>query len=184
MRIVPSIQNRIDLLKEISRVLRPGGYVMFFEPGASFSGTQGTRTAALLQVDRLIIQSPHTPSPGTGDDNGMIWSIAPKIASMLQEAVDNRGNALFYDVSSSELLIPIGGWPDDEKLKSVGSMMAEVQLGLVDAFRPKFIELQLLTHDEFSALRTRVLAEVEDPTLELQQPFVVAWGRKVAENSG
>ncbi|KAG1871844.1 S-adenosyl-L-methionine-dependent methyltransferase [Suillus subalutaceus] len=184
MRIVPSIPNRIDLLKEISRVLWPGGYVMFFEPGASFSGTQGTRTAALTQVDRLIIQSPHTPSPGTGDDNGMIWSLAPKIASMLQDAVDNQGNALFYDVSSLELLIPIGGWPDDEKLKSVGSMMAEVQMGLVDAFRPKFIELQLLTDAEFSALQTRVLAEVEDPTLELQQPFVAAWGRKVAENSG
>ncbi|KAG1842155.1 S-adenosyl-L-methionine-dependent methyltransferase [Suillus subalutaceus] len=183
MRIVPSIPNRIDLLKEIGRVLRPGGYVTFLEPGPSFSGTKGTRTAALIQVDHFIIRSPHTPSPGTGD-NDRIWSLAPNIASMLREAVGGRGNALFYDVSSSEFLVPIGGWPDEEKLKSVGLMMAEVQMGLIDAFRPMFIKLQLLTHDEFSSLRARVIAEIEDPTLKLQIPFVAAWGRKVIENSG
>jgi hypothetical protein len=123
--------DRLNLLKEIGRVLRPGdiivveihqytyfipgGYVAFLEPRPSLSGTRHARTAALIEVDHLLVRSPHTPSVDAANSlDDKIWSLAPKIASMLQEAVDNRGNALFCDVSSSEFSVPIGSWPDGE----------------------------------------------------------------------
>jgi hypothetical protein len=69
----------------------------------------------------------------------------------------------------------------DKKLQTIGTVMAEVQMGLIDAFGPKFIGLQLLTDVEFSSLRARVVAEIEDLSLELQMAFVSAWGRKVTD---
>ncbi|KAH7904547.1 hypothetical protein BJ138DRAFT_1119312 [Hygrophoropsis aurantiaca] len=181
MRIVPSLPDRKAIMQEISRILRPGGFVAFLEPAESFSGKTNTRTPALVEVDRLMVQSPHTPRARVGETNTTkpkSWSIAWDIAPMLRDATDSEGNLLFRTIQVKEVRVPVGTWPKDAVQKQIGEIIARVQMGLIDAFKPTFLTLKLLTGSEFDSLREAAQAEVEDGDLEIQSPIVYAWGRK------
>ncbi|KAH7907411.1 S-adenosyl-L-methionine-dependent methyltransferase [Hygrophoropsis aurantiaca] len=163
MRVVPSIPDRKFIAQEISRILRPGGFVAFLEPAESFSGKTNTRTPALVEAERLMVLSPHMPrarAEGTDGTSAKSWSIAKDIAPMLRDAVDSEGENLFCAVQSTEIFMPIGAWPKDALQKQIGGMIARVQITLMDA----------------------VAAEVRDDDLKIQWPIVYAWGRKVTSS--
>ncbi|KAH7921937.1 hypothetical protein BV22DRAFT_692390 [Leucogyrophana mollusca] len=159
-----------------------GGYVAFLEPDESFSGKTGTRTPALVEVDRVMMMSPHTPPAKAGERDATkpkSWSIAKDIEGMIRGAVDAAGCKLFDDVRATAFHMPVGTWPKDAVQKQIGKIMAQVQMSLIDAFKPAFLSLNLLTEAEFHALYEAVDVEVSDNGLELQCPIVYAWGRKM-----
>ncbi|KAF8643336.1 hypothetical protein AX16_009065 [Volvariella volvacea WC 439] len=179
MRTVPSLPERVEILKEIGRVLKPGGFVGFIEPSASFSGKLNARSPMLIEVDRLMMESPHTPKAKvTTKDGNKTWSIASLLKGLIESAVNQDGSPLFEAVHDKTFLVPIGPWPQDPAQARIGAMNAEVQINLVKAFGPLFLKNNLLTAAEFDKLFEEVKKEVADLSLELQIPFTYAWGRR------
>lgn len=57
--------------------------------------------------------------------------------------------------------------------------MAEVQIGVIDGFKPALLENKLIMPHAFETLRQEVIAELNDFSLEHQTFFVYAWARKL-----
>ncbi|KAH7908542.1 S-adenosyl-L-methionine-dependent methyltransferase [Hygrophoropsis aurantiaca] len=177
MRIVPSLANRENILQEIWRVLRPGGFVLFLEPAEIFSGATQSRPPSFLEEDRLLSTSPHR-GVAKEQNSDFTWSIAFKLAEILRDAKDPTGNALFGDVQEKRFEFPVGAWPTDERQAKFGKMIAETQVSLLEGFREMLLTNGIVTEEEFSNLLKAIIAETNDVSLQLQIPYVYAWGRK------
>jgi len=184
MRTTPSLPKRDDLIKEIHRVLRPGAFITFVEPHESFSPVLRARSPALIEVDRLLALSGHTPNAVEEEEANEMsnvkksWSLAYLIEGMLKDATNTEGAKLFKSVDKVQFNIPIGPWPQDPRQKEIGEMMGQVQNDLVEGFRATFVSQGLIDNDGFDKLLVEVRREVADSSLELQVPYVYAWGRK------
>ncbi|KAG9311160.1 S-adenosyl-L-methionine-dependent methyltransferase [Chiua virens] len=178
MRTVPSIPDRGELMVEIYRILRPGGFLAFFEPDQSISRQLQRRSPALAEVDRLLNKLPHMPRSKTldeGTEQPNSWSIAHE----LEHVMYNSGALLFERGDVKSFFLPIGTWPEDPVLREMGRKMAIVQIRLIETLGDQFRKLPDFGDDEFHALQNWAREEVEDEALQLEMEFVYAWGRKL-----
>jgi len=182
MRTVPSIPDRSKLMVEIYRILRPGGFLAFFEPDESISRKMQKRSPALIEVDRLLNMLPHMPRSKTIDDNTQqhkSWSVADEIDHMICASKSTSGPPLFERGDAKSFFLPIGTWPTDPELREMGRKTAIVQTRLIDTLGDQFRKLPDFGDAQFIALRRSVEEELKDETLQLEMRFVYAWGRKV-----
>ncbi|KIJ64916.1 hypothetical protein HYDPIDRAFT_40094 [Hydnomerulius pinastri MD-312] len=172
MRIVPSLPDRSKIIPEIYRVLRPNGFVLFLEPSHVISRTLPGRiqSPAFADGDRLIALSPHT--------NGRDWSIAEVIRGMLLNSKREGGESMFHAIGEITIHLPVGTWPEDPKRAQQGAIGAEMQIHLYDGFGPMLIKHDLISEGGFKDLMDKLTAETNDHSLQLEQPFVFAWGQK------
>ncbi|TFK68103.1 S-adenosyl-L-methionine-dependent methyltransferase [Pluteus cervinus] len=180
MRTVPSVPDRTEILKEIGRILRPGGYVTFIEPFEVYSEALGARPPALIEVDRLLALSPHTPR-AKEEEGGQkkSWSVAKILVRFLEEAKDQKNNKLFDWIESKWFHLPVGSWPEDPTQAGIGAWMGEVQINLVGGFRPIFVTGNLISAEEFENLKKLVRDEVNDHSLKLRSPFMYVWAKRI-----
>ena len=75
--------------------------------------------------------------------------------------------------------MPIGPWPKDIRLKEIGKYQIVQQLKAIDSYTPKLFEQALgWTAQEILVLMAKVKKELQDPSIHLYIPVVIAWGRK------
>ncbi|EIW75675.1 hypothetical protein CONPUDRAFT_77306 [Coniophora puteana RWD-64-598 SS2] len=167
MRIVPSFGQRLVLMREISRILRPGGTVNFFEIGQPFSSPSGKQPPAFSRFNLLMARSPHNTS---GDPES--WSLMNHIEGMLRDAIDVGGALLFRDVTSIRCDAPVGHWSGDADQRRIGEDMKNNQLQLLDMFGPASIRLGHATADELVEMRKRIKEEAENDDLKMVFPSI------------
>jgi len=167
---------------EIHRILRPGGFLAFFEPEESISRNLQKRSPALAEVDRLLNKLPHMPRSKMLDDGTQqpkSWSIAHEIEHMIRASQNSSDSPLFESGDTKSFFLPIGTWPKDPELKEMGRKTAIIQMRLIDTLGDQFRLLPDLGDAEFSALRISAEEEVMDEELQLEIGFIYAWGRKL-----
>ncbi|KAH0826415.1 hypothetical protein J3R83DRAFT_5389 [Lanmaoa asiatica] len=195
----PQIPDRSELMVEIHRVLRPGGFLAFFEPDESISRKLQKRSPALAEVDRLLNKLPHMPRSKAFDESTQqpkSWSIAHEIEHMIRTSNSRSGPPLLESGDVKSFFLPIGTWPkgkshrsavtrlsessraEDPELREMGRKTAIVQMRLIDTLGDQFCRLPDFGDAEFNALRDSAEKEVEDEELQLEMGFTYAWGRK------
>jgi len=173
MRTVPSIPDRSLIISDVYRVLRPNGLILFVEPSRTVSGTLPGRiqSAAFAEVDSLVCLSPHC----VGSDD---WDLGKKTHAMIFNSKNEDGKSLFYAVEEKTIYLPVGMWPEDPQQAQLGALGAENHIDLLEGFGPMFIKHGLISEDGFKALLNRLIAETNDDSLRLEEPWVFVWGQK------
>ncbi|RBR13717.1 uncharacterized protein FIESC28_08077 [Fusarium coffeatum] len=160
------IADRDRLLQQAFKHLVPKGYFEIQVVDAEFLCDDGTIEKA--PNTQLYMKSICEACAKFGKpiDGGTEW----------KEKMEEAG---FIDVHQEIRKVPIGPWPKDARLKEIGKYQVVQQLKAIDSYTPKLFEHALgWTAQEIQVLIAKVKTELQDPSIHLYLPVVIAWGRK------
>ncbi|KAG9104645.1 hypothetical protein FRC06_000409 [Ceratobasidium sp. 370] len=182
MRMVPSIQERTAIYKEMHRVLRPGGLILLDEPGERVSHAGSRLPPELVVLSNATvatshfheIQSPAPDQPRTGSEEDA-WALATRIAS------DLRGSpSMWANIREEKFAVPMGVWTDDEAGQKAGKFAQYCISGLFKSMRPAIVDVGVLTGDQVDDLIVRLgmKLELEAKQWQVEWPFCFVWAEK------
>ncbi|KAG8717047.1 hypothetical protein FRC09_014825 [Ceratobasidium sp. 395] len=126
MRMVPSIQERTVIYKEMHRILRPGGLILLDEPSERVSHTGTPLPSELVVLSNATVATPHfreiqSPAPDkarTGSEEDA-WALATRIRGHLDSSP-----AMWTNVHEKKFAVPMGVWTDGESNLIVYAVIA------------------------------------------------------------
>ncbi|KAG9098734.1 hypothetical protein FS749_003116 [Ceratobasidium sp. UAMH 11750] len=154
MRMVPSIQERTAIYKEMHRILRPGGLILLDEPGEHVSHTGSRLPPELVTLTHAALATPHfrevkspAPDPARTGSEEDVWSLATRIASDLYGSP-----SMWANVHEKKFAVPMGVWADDETGQKAGKYARYCISGLFKSHRAAFVDAGVLTGDQVDDL--------------------------------
>ncbi|KAG8750276.1 hypothetical protein FRC12_012958 [Ceratobasidium sp. 428] len=176
MRVVPSVQEREAIYKEIHRVLQPGGLILLVEPGENASSI-GLDPPVMTESIKAIssighIEASRAPAAPTSSKGS--WSIATRIATDLRNSP-----SMWTNINEKRLVIPIGVWTDDVAGQNAGKLLQHCTTELIKGFRPSLIDEGVLSGDQVDDMVIRLSKELEDgKKWKLESPYHFVWAEK------
>ncbi|KAL8859958.1 MAG: hypothetical protein Q9178_003507 [Gyalolechia marmorata] len=164
--LAAAIQDWPKLVSQAYQFTKPGGYSEFQDYDLVYYSEDGTLTedlpiqkwiTTLLQAAREFGRD---PCPG------------PKLAGYMRDAG-------FKDVQERKFKIPIGPWPKDKHLKTIGAWnLVQIEDGL-EAFTLRlFTQILGWKSEEVQVLLANVRKDLRNPKIHAQFDFFVAYGQK------
>ncbi|KAG6114081.1 hypothetical protein E4U31_006543 [Claviceps sp. LM219 group G6] len=134
-------------------LLRPGGWIEFYEPNMSFvrMGKVPIEGTAHAKWVSLIVE--------VAQRGGRDWTKTVHYATWLREAG-------FVNVTEKRFGNPINTWPKDERLKQIGRLSLKNETALVDSLSPA---LRKAVHDEEEAhaIEEGAKRDLQDPNMHV-----------------
>jgi len=164
--LAPAISDWPKLIHQCFEATKPGGYTEFQEYDLNIYSEDGSLTPEHAETKwnklgcNACVSFGKDPFPGA------------KLEGYLKEAG-------FEDVTNERFRLPVGPWPKDKHLKTVGSWnLVSLEEGL------EGMTLRLLTQvlnwkaEEVHVLLANVRKDFRDPKVHAQLDFHVVYGRK------
>ncbi|QRW04216.1 methyltransferase domain protein [Ceratobasidium sp. AG-Ba] len=183
MRMVPSIQERETIYKDIHRVLRPGGLILLVEPGERVSHTGADLPPELVAMTNAVVGTRHFqeikyPAPDrarTGSQENA-WAMATKIGEGIR-----KSPSMWAKVEEVKLAIPIGDWADDDIGQRAGKLLRYCIPGLFKAMRPAIVDEGILSGEQMDDLlgKLDIVFGPEAARWKIEWPFCLVWAEKI-----
>ncbi|KAI4263346.1 MAG: hypothetical protein L6R42_001503 [Xanthoria sp. 1 TBL-2021] len=183
--LAAAIADWPKLMSQAFEFTKPGGYSEFQDYDIVFYSEDGT-----LTDDReLSSDTMQTTS------NGMTVPIQKWITTFLQAARDFgrdpcpgprlgglMRDAGFQNVQEHKYKVPIGPWPKDKHLKTIGAWnLVQIENGLEGFTLRLFTQTLGWKSEEVHVLLANVRKDLRNPKIHAQFDFYVAYGQKPAD---
>ncbi|KAF8900133.1 hypothetical protein CPB84DRAFT_1779393 [Gymnopilus junonius] len=119
--IAMAVRDYNQVLREVARVLRPGGLFISCE-WATYPAFEPS-----LQLDPAIHALPLLQRRG-------LQTIAPLVPSFLE------GAGAFVGISAAQHNVPIGAWPTDPSLRSIGAACLQANVRYAESVKPFLLD--------------------------------------------
>ncbi|KAI9684766.1 MAG: hypothetical protein M1829_000141 [Trizodia sp. TS-e1964] len=166
-----AIRNWPALLTQITNNTAPGGWVELHDFNFQYYSEDGslTKDHSLLQWDTVLCDGFRKfgadPCPG------------PKLEGYMKDAG-------LINITANRYKLPIGSWPKDQKLKTLGSWNMFFVLDSLEAVTI-FIYTNVLgwKADEVQVLLAKARSDLKDTSIHAQFDFHVVYGQKPLETA-
>ncbi|KAL8865870.1 MAG: hypothetical protein Q9174_006647 [Haloplaca sp. 1 TL-2023] len=170
--LAAAIADWPKLVGQAYQFTKPGGYSEFQDYMLEYYSEDGTLSED-LSISKWI-----TTLLDASRDFGRDPCPGPKLAGWMRDAG-------FQDVQETKYKLPIGPWPRDKHLKTVGAWnLIQIEEGL-EAFTLRlFTQVLGWRTEEVQVLLANVRKDLRDPKIHAQFDFYVAYGQKPVDATG
>ncbi|KAJ9151267.1 Methyltransferase domain-containing protein [Pleurostoma richardsiae] len=162
-----SIDDWAKLFREAYRCCKPGGYLESFEGAPYLESDDGTvkDTEALGQWGKLFVEA--------GRRFGRSFTTVPD--GIQRKAIEEAG---FVEVDEKNIKTPIGGWPKDSLLKSIGRYAQIALTEDVEGYVLLMAKEVGWTEQETLLYAAQVRREIRSGKHHAYYRQKIVWGRK------
>ncbi|KAK9468099.1 S-adenosyl-L-methionine-dependent methyltransferase [Lipomyces arxii] len=163
--LVAGMRNWDTYIKDCYRVTKPGGYFQGTEFDAELKSDDGTNFSELpsMRVMNVI--------------NGMTETMGYDLhcGTNMRRRVADAG---FIDIEEYTFRLPIGTWPKEPRLKSVGKIMLENAVKGVNAWGLRVLVSSGMKPDDATELLEKAAISFKDPKIHMYVTAHYVLGRK------
>lgn len=144
------------VMKKAFDHMKPGGWIEFHDPEMrNIANDNSAKGIAIEQWVETIVKGAKTVERGL------------RKPAHYQTWLSEIG---FVNVHDAKFPLPINEWPENAKLKQVGTIYKHNLLGLIESLA-KFLTLAGLSNTEAEDLKERVKRDIHDPQIRIAFPL-------------
>jgi hypothetical protein len=154
--MVTCFDDPIQVMRNAYNNMKPGGWIEYQDGLARFNSMDGTHHGTSLALGMAL-----TAQGGASRGRDFLASIRYK---------EYLAEAGFVDITEKRLLIPIGSWPRDSKMRELGRYMGENAITVMRSVG-KTLRLAGMSEEQIQRLPWACREELRNPKLHLTWPM-------------